>query len=288
MICLYCESSNLQKRGYNPQGTKQRYQCNTCHRYFAGDLENTQCKLPAKVLLFDIETLPLEVYVWQLKNNDYISPSNIIKDWCVLSWSAKWLFNDKVEFGNLTPYEAIHRDDRRSLQRMWELLDEADICIGHNSVRFDHKKLNTRFLVGGMQRPMYYKTIDTLQVAKQNFAFSSNKLDYINAQLGIHQKSGTDYELWKQCAVGNEEAIKRMVNYNINDVQILEELYVKLRPWITNHPSLRSYISINGDICSNCGSDDLELGGWYRTNQNKYQAFRCNNCGSLGRRNKKS
>ena len=37
--------------------------------------------------------------------------------------------------------------------------------------------------------PMPYKTIDTLKVARKEFAFSSNKQDYITKFLGLEEKS---------------------------------------------------------------------------------------------------
>ena len=77
--------------------------------------------------LFDIETAPMEVYVWGLRYNNYISPDNIIKDYSVLWWSAKWLFEPKVMGEKVTGKQAIAREDADILTEMWRLLNEADI-----------------------------------------------------------------------------------------------------------------------------------------------------------------
>jgi len=240
---------------------------------------------PAKILLFDIETLPMVTYLWSLKT-DYVPATMIIKDWCILSWSAKWLFEPNIMGEILTPEEAISRDDSQIIRQMWQLLDEADIVVGHNSKGFDHKKLNTRFLVNGFAPPSYYRTVDTLSVARAHMAFSSNRLDYINKSLGIHQKYETDMDLWKRCDEGDRKSLRRMLEYNKNDVGILEELYVKFRPWIPNHPGMKSYVDKDTEICS-CGNTDLE---WhskpYRTNLKSYKSWRCPKCGAIGRSSK--
>lgn len=282
--CNYCGSERLQSRGV--RNGKKRFQCGRCNKWSSFNTRGIERPIvPARILLFDIETLPLHVRVWQLAKNDYISPNNIILDWCALSWSAKWLYSDTVYGEALSGEDAIIHNDEKILPRMWELLNQADMVVGHNSVRFDHKKLNTRFLINNYNPPAYFKTIDTLQVVRQNFALSSNKLDFVNKTLGIHQKTDTDYDLWVKCDAGDEVAIAKMLKYNKNDVQILEELYVRLRPWMGNHPSMRSYVDKDTNICE-CGSTDLEyLGKPYRTNINKYQAWRCS-CGKLGRSSK--
>jgi hypothetical protein len=108
-------------------------------------------------------------------------------------------------------------------------------------------------------------------------------LDYINRQLGIHQKIGTDFNLWKECRNGNPEALARMDEYNRNDVLILEETYTKFRPYIHSHPNFGLFVDADSDVCPTCGSTDLDWSGTYTTNVNKYSAFRCKDCGAIGR-----
>jgi len=279
MLCKRCGSTELMFRGQ--RGSKQRVQCKKCGRWDSL-IPTPKVVVPAKVLFFDIETLPMKTYAWSLKT-DYINPSMVIEDWCVLSWAAKWMFDPDVMGEVLTPKQAISRYDQPILEQMWSLLDEADIVIGHNSKGFDHKKLNTRFLMNGFMPPAPYKTIDTLQVARSNMAFSSNKLDYINQCLGIHQKQETDLALWKDCDKGDSKALQRMLEYNKNDVVILEELYIKFRPWIPNHPSMKPYVTKDTDICP-CGNTELVwLDKPYRTNIKSYKSWRCPLCGSIGR-----
>ena len=77
----------------------------------------------------------------------------------------------------VTPEETKTRDDKRVLQSIWKLLDEADIVIGHNGDRFDLRKLNARFIDNDINPPSPFRTIDTLKVARREFAFVSYTKD---------------------------------------------------------------------------------------------------------------
>lgn len=234
-----------------------------------------------KVLLLDIETAIMEVYTYGIYEQ-VIRPNQIKKDWFVLSWSAKWLYSSEVKSSVVTTREAILRDDKRIVSELWKLLDEADIIITHNGNRFDLPKINTRLLVHGFPPPSYYRTIDTLSVARQVFGFTSNKLDYLNKALGIDLKDDMGMEDWIECGKGNKEKLEKMEKYNRGDVINLEDLYLVVRPWIQNHPNIGAYIETEGGVCRNCGSSTLDWKGYYHTNTGKYREFRCE-CGAIGR-----
>lgn len=235
-----------------------------------------------KILLFDIETLPMKAYTWKLFK-PMLSYTNIIEDWCCLSWSAKWLFDSEMMGDVLTSSEAVKRDDKRIMQSMWSLLDDADIIIGHNAKSFDVKKLNTRFIMNGLKPPLPYQVIDTLEISRKYFSFSSNRLDYLGQLMKNKSKIETNFELWKKCDNGDEESLGYMMKYNHQDVLLLEEVYLELRPWIKSHPNLAVYMETDKESCPSCGSEQLTWKGHYATQSGKYAAFRCDNCGTIGR-----
>jgi hypothetical protein len=236
-----------------------------------------------KILLYDIETAPLEVYVWRLWKN-VVPPSMLIKGLSMLSWSAKWLFDSKVYGEVVRPGEAHARVDGSILDGLWNLLDEADIVIAHNGMKFDTKIVNARFALSGMAPPMPFRQIDTLRAAKRVFNVDSFKLDDLCNMFGLQQKMEHEgMNLWKKCVNHDSEALDKMLDYNKVDVIILEELYLKLRPWIKSHPNVALYIDTLGTVCTNCGSEELSWGGYYYTPAGKYRAFRCSECGAIGR-----
>ena len=245
------------------------------------ELKDTETK-GVKILLFDIETSPINALVWGLWDQN-INIEAILQDWHIISWSAKWLFEDNLMSDVLTPKEAKNHDDERVVKSIWELLNQADIAVAHNGNRFDHKMLNTRFLYHNLPPLSHYKSIDTLAVAKNTFRFSSNRLDYINQYLGIAEKSHAEFDLWKRAFLGEKDALEKIREYNENDTFILEELFLKLRPYIKNFPNLNLYTEEETTVCRNCGCKDLKWGGYYYTNVSRYKGWRCNNCGAIGR-----
>jgi len=240
-------------------------------------------RLP-KVLLFDIETSPLQAFIFQ-KNvwKANVGSEQVISEWFMLCYSAKWLFDDTVISERLTGKEARDENDGRIVKGLWKLLDEADIIIAHNGDSFDVPNMNTRFIVHGLPPTSPYQTIDTMLVARKQFGFTHNSLNGLAKIFGFAPKLDTDFDLWKRCVAGDDEALAYMQEYNKGDVEVLEDVYMKLRPWIRSHPNLGLYVETDGAICPNCGSEDIEwTDKFYYTQTGKYATFRCK-CGSFGR-----
>jgi hypothetical protein len=250
---------------------------------FANEIISTPKKHHAKILLLDIETAPIKCYAWGPWNQN-INPVQIIQDWFIISWSAKWLFEDEMFSDVLTSIEADFGNDKRIVENLWDYLDEADIVIAHNGRQFDIPKIYSRFLIHGMVPPAPFKQIDTLEVARKNFGFTHNKLDYLAEKLGLPRKIETSFQLWIDCLNGDDKALDDMLRYNQHDVLILEDIYVILRPYITNHPNLNLFIDSDGIHCPKCGGSHLiHTGKYYTTTVNKFEVIQCAQCGGHGR-----
>ncbi len=238
-----------------------------------------------KILVFDIETAPLKAYVWRLWKQD-IYLDQIISEWFMLTWSAKWLDSPDVMSNKLTPEEAVEENDKRIITNLWALLDEADIVIAHYALKFDVPKAKARFVIHGLPSPSFYHVIDTKQVALKEFGFSSNKLDALAKYFGFDTKMDTDFKLWVDCINGDESALSYMENYNRHDVIILEKVYKKILPYIKGHPNVTLYDEKHPDRCPSCGKGKLKNEGHYYTSVNKYPVLRCTECGSICRSRK--
>ena len=106
-----------------------------------------------KILLIDIEVLPAVGLYWDRPWETSIIETT--KQWQILSFSAKWLGEDRC-------YTYVnHRTDKVLVNKLWKLLDECDVVIGHNLDKFDIRKINARLLYHGLGPPSPYKTIDT-------------------------------------------------------------------------------------------------------------------------------
>jgi predicted RNA-binding Zn-ribbon protein involved in translation (DUF1610 family) len=180
-------------------------------------------------------------------------------------------------------FDSIQKSGKKKmLDSVHKLLDEADAIVHYNGSRFDIPILHKEFLLSGMPPPAPSKQIDLLQVARRQFRFVSNKLDYVSQALGLGSKTEHEgHALWVKCMNDDRKAWKIMEEYNKNDVVLLEKVYDKFKAWIKNHPNHNAY-SANA-CCPNCGSSKLQKRGTAITTTRHYQRFQCQQCGTWSR-----
>lgn len=205
----------------------------------------------------------------------------------MLCWSAKWLDEKKILRSSLPDFRGYRPlpsktemgIDKGVMKGLWKLLDECDVAVAHNLKGFDNKKANTRFLINGMKPPSPYHMIDTLAVARSQFKFTSNKLEYLSKKLGVTQKMDVGgFDTWLGCEEGDKKAWDKMVKYCDTDVRALEDVYLKELPFINNHPNLSI---ITGEAsCPKCQSKDMARDGLRYTNSGVFQRLRCKQCGT--------
>jgi hypothetical protein len=77
---------------------------------------------------------------------------------------------------------------------------------------------------------------------------------------------------------GNNKAWAEMKEYQIQDVNLLVDLYEILLPWINNHPHVAAS---NGepDGCRNCGGTNIRKAGKKITSGTVRQRHQCTDCG---------
>jgi hypothetical protein len=240
-----------------------------------------------KILLVDIETAPNLCYSWGLWK-ELTSTEMIEREWYVLCWCAKWLGSKEMMSSALVDFPKMYKQDSENdklvLEKVWKLLDEADIVIGHNALEFDIKKLNARFIKHGMTPPSPFKVVDTCLGARKYFGFTSNKLGDLGKFLGLGEKLDTGgFKLWRGCMQGKLDAWKLMVKYCGQDILLLEKVYLKLRPYMENHPNLAIFLTDRDRMCPKCKSKKLQKHGFVFSNQAKYQRWLCTDCGSYAR-----
>lgn len=236
-----------------------------------------------RILFLDIETFPNVAYVWGKYDQNVIE---FKQESCLATFAAKWLDEEKVFAYSLPDYSGYRPNsynDKRLVITLWKMLDEADIVIAHNGDAFDVRVCNARFIHYGLKPPSPFKTVDTKKAVKRVARFNSNALNDLGQTLRMGQKIKTDFSLWKGCIEGDTAAWKRMVDYNKQDVLLLEKLYLHIRPWISNHPNFTA--ATNGS-CPKCNSTNVQYRGYSITNTRRYRRFKCNECGGWGRETK--
>lgn len=220
-----------------------------------------------RVLFLDIETKYMVMQGWALYNQNF-SLDQIQEDWHILSFSAKWRKEEEVLYYDVAEY--VEED---LLAKMHDLLEEADFVVAHNGRRFDMKKIRARMITHGFQPHSPVRIIDTLEIAKKEFGFTSNKLQYLTNLLCKKNKKSSHAQfagflLWKEFVKGNPAAIQEMRDYNIIDVTSLEELYEILAPWSSTLPVFEVYDDEVADM-SGWVAD-----GFIYSNLGKYERFR--------------
>jgi hypothetical protein len=233
-----------------------------------------------RILLLDTENTPSLGWVWGKYEQDVLA---FDREWYMLSFAYKWLGDKTIQCKALPNYKGYTKDktnDKRLLEDLWNLLDEADIVIGHNVDRFDIRKINARFLKHGFNPPSPYRTVDTVKLARKHFMLNSNKLDDLGSYLGVGRKASTGgFQLWLDCMNGVGAAWKKMIAYNKQDVALLEDVYLALRGWATNHPNV-NLVENQNDGCPICGGKkNIQKRGFRYSKTGKAQAFQHLDCG---------
>lgn len=226
-----------------------------------------------RILLLDIETSPNLATVWGLFNQN-ISIGQLLEAGHTLCWAAKWLGEDDIYF------DSVYRSRPASMiKRIHKMISQADAVVHYNGTKFDMPTLNREFLMRGLPPPAPYKQIDLLKTVRNRFRFTSNKLDFVAQQLGLGTKvKHKGHELWLGCMNKDPESWKVMEEYNIRDVELLEDVYNTLLPWIKGHAN---YCLHKGEeVCPHCGGSHYQRRGYAYTMGGQYQRYQCKDCGT--------
>lgn len=219
-------------------------------------------------------------YVWGKYEQNVIA---VERHWHMLTFAWKWMGEEKTHVLSLPDFPLYKKDktnDKELVEALWKLFDEADVIIAHNGNSFDIKKVNARFLKHGLKPPTPYKTIDTKLVAKRYFLFDSNKLDDLGDYFGIGRKINTGgFSLWLDCEAGKKDAWKLMCKYNKQDVVLLEKVYERMLPFMTDHPNYNLLLGTTHS-CPNCGQNKLQSRGVAITRVSKCKRYQCIGCGA--------
>jgi len=234
-----------------------------------------------RILALDLETSPNIADVWGLWQQN-VGLSQLRESTQVICWGARWLDAPK------TIFRSVHHHGReKMLADIHSLLDQADAVLGWNSKGFDVKHLNREFIEAGLTPPSPYKHVDLMLAARATFRFPSNKLDYVAQRLGAGAKVKHEgHSLWTKCMLGDNAAWNRMRKYQIQDVDLLVDLYAKFQPWL-KLPNANLWIKTadGRPVCAGCGKvEALQRRGLERLRTGSYHRLWCNpNVGGCGK-----
>lgn len=254
---------------------------NLAERLAAAKPATVPALLGQGVLIADIERIPgtFTGEFWNLNGFQHrrIRPEEVTEWPRTICWASRWYGEpDSLRFD-----AEWHRGGYpRMLRRIWKRLDRAQIVVGHNFDRFDRRHLHGAFIEAGLPAPSPYKVVDTLKVARAEFAFESNTLDALCRRFGIVAKSGRySAAVARAASAGDPDAQAQIEAYNGGDIDATEALYDYLRPWIKNHPHNANGTGDDRPVCNRCWSSDMTRQGYVLASVIAYTGYRCSVCG---------
>jgi len=237
-----------------------------------------------KILTADIETLPLQTYNWSLWDEPR-ALDRLVKDWACFSAAAKWMHEPRVMYRDTQKCETAS-DDKELMIWLRELLDEADVVVGQNVQKFDMRKIRARMIYHGLKPFREPAIVDTMLMAREVAAFTSNKLEYLSTLTDEQKSKHSKYPgfaLWLGIMANEPGAWRECKVYNKQDVVSTEKLYMLLRPWSRKHPNLAHYYDDDVQRCPRCGHDHLTATGMIYRGVSRYQTLVCDGCGGHSR-----
>ena len=231
-------------------------------------------------MFFDIETSPNIGYFWRPGRKVSIDYDNIITERKIICICWKYLGYDDIY--DLT-WEKKNNGfcDKNMLKEFIKEINDAHIVVGHNGDAFDVRWIKGRALQLGLDPITNVHSLDTFKLARFNFNLNSYRLDYIAKYLGLGAKVSTGgFDLWKRVMDGDDDALEEMVHYCRNDTVLLEDIFVKIAPYVDNFPKTNMSFIMNGDRegCTKCGSYNILKHGHRYTIAGKKRRWMCAEC----------
>jgi len=244
-------------------------------------------KKKPKIVFFDLETLANLPKVMKYLAGMSAYPGLTMKAThnSVICFGYKVLGEKNAKCINAWDYPKRWKkdvnDDYEVVKAGYDILKDADAIVGHNSIRFDLKFLNSRLVYHGFPPLPKIAHIDTCRVASSKLFLFNNRLNTVAEFLGCELKmENGGWSLWEKVLVRDKKACATMTKYCKQDVEVLEQVFIKLRPLIKNIPNYNIFNSPNDDVCPNCGSNNLKKNGTRVLPSRVTQRYICGDCGT--------
>lgn len=237
-----------------------------------------------KILLFDIESLPdLDAVMNHLPSmSDYPGLTLKASINSVICIGYRWFGDSKTHCLNAWDFPGWKKnvnDDKALLEAFMKVIETADCVVTHNGKRFDWKFIQTRLLKHELAPMPKILHIDTCAESKKNLLMFNNRLNTIAKFMTKTEKlENGGWDLWSKVMKRDKASMDLMTKYCKQDVNVLNEVFKKLRPFINNIPNYNVYSAIDKDLCPNCGSTRLHKHGFNASRNGVSVRLKCVDC----------
>jgi len=168
--------------------------------------------------------------------------------------------------------------DKSLMKQAHAILSAADMWVTWYGKGFDAKFINTRIMDAHLPPLPDIPHVDLYFAAKHHLALSSNRLANVQNFLGLPtEKTPITKRAWRQAQAGHVPSIKYIIDHCAKDVDVLEQAYERLKPYVRTHPRV-------GDLggCRTCGSPVHRRGYALSNTVGRRQRVQCTNgrCGA--------
>lgn len=215
---------------------------------------------PLSILTYDIETSLVEAQLWG-SGKQYVGHDSITTETQIITVAWKWIGSNKVDH---LKWSMKKRSDKKLVKKFLEEYNKADMVIGWNNNSFDNKIVHSRAMKYGLNVNTLVKSYDIMRQVKKVFRLPSYSMAYVSKYLGLGGKLsyGGGIRMWKDIQWGTKQdakvAMKTMIAYNVQDVALTEEIYIKLRQYLGHVIHAGVLQGKSKMTCPHCGSDKLK------------------------------
>lgn len=223
-----------------------------------------------KVLIYDLEFHASQNYKNQLK----IEPGYIICFCCKVLGEPKM-----TTYSMRTHPGKTLTDDRNLVEAIGNHIRDADLHVYQYGNKTEYPFIQTKLLKYGFPPlPVPPVAIDTCKIAQEKLGLKSNSLASLARFFGLkEQKMPITEDQWHLAFAGDEKTMRLVEKRCASDVRLTEQIYLKLRPIISNHPAIYKLYG-SGEDCQACGGT-LNKWGKRPTGKKIYQRYKCTGCG---------
>ena len=167
------------------------------------------------------------------------------------------------------------------MEQTFEIVAAADFVVAHYGLGFDRPMLEARLWEHGLGPFPPNNWIDSKKEISKFMKGSGYSLALGNLAewLELGEKIETNKSLWLGCMEGKRPSWRDMRRYARHDVDLLHDLFLSAGPYMRTTVFNMGHWFPGEDVCTWCGSSDLERRGFYYTGASKFQRFLCKNCG---------